>query len=152
MEIELVNGNAIIEMLNKYPQIAEGLFDSAIKKSILTIQRDAIKNAPSNTGQLRASIQSGFEPMVGMLEVLANYGSPIEFGARAHFPPIEEIKRWCKLRFGTDTMAYAIAKSMAQKGMKAQPFLEPAVAKNENAVNEYFDKALRELVNQLIIQ
>lgn len=152
MNIEIENFQQIVDLLDKYPDIAEVLFDKAIKNSILSIQRDAIIKAPVNTGALRSSIQSGFEPLVGVLEVLSPYGAVMEYGTQPHFPPLDEIKKWCLLKFGTDAPAFAIAKKIAREGTKARPYLGPAIEKNEQKVQDYFEKALQDALNQITIK
>lgn len=51
----------------------------------------------------------------------------IEFGTRPHFPPLEPIRRWCRIRGLPEEAAFPIARQIALRGTPELPFLRPAL-------------------------
>lgn len=94
------------------------------------IQLKARKLAPRNTGLLRKSIIKTSNFVFGEFSVTVgptvNYGAHVEFGTKAHFPPIAPLKRWAKLHGMDEGAAWAIAKKMSKEGTKPRPYLIPA--------------------------
>ena len=54
----------------------------AIKKSVIRIQADSMRNTPVKTGRLRASHMSLFENLKGVLQTNTNYDRFIHDGTR----------------------------------------------------------------------
>jgi hypothetical protein len=80
------------------------------------------------TGDLYNSIDarasaSGLQVIVG---TTSEHGPWVEFGTRPHWPPIDAIRAWCRLRGIPEKAAYPIAKKISERGTPEQPFLYPA--------------------------
>lgn len=80
------------------------------------------------TGDLFNSIQwrvssDGLEVEIGSTSRYAPY---VEFGTSPHFPPLDAIRAWCRLRGIDESAAYPIAKKISEVGTPEQPFLYPA--------------------------
>lgn len=115
-----------------------------VKASGIDIQRDAkeelrdmrawdLGNAANST---MVDLQDqGFTAKV---EVKAPYGPYIEYGTRKHFPPPDALEGWAK-RHGFDS-AWPICKAIADRGLKARPFLIPAYLKNRD---KFFRRIVR---------
>ena len=56
--------------------------DRAIAKSIFAIQGTSMMNTPVDTGRLRASHQTMFQPLRGVLDVTAGYAVFVHEGTR----------------------------------------------------------------------
>jgi hypothetical protein len=60
------------------------------------------------------------------------YADPINYGARPHMPPVNALLPWVKQKFGVDderaalSIAWAIAKSQAKKGMQGRHMFDRA--------------------------
>ena len=100
------------------------------------------------TGNLAASVSFSVtvESALTRLMVFAGapadlYVDPVNLGARPHMLPVEALLPWVKQKFGMDdektalSMAWAIAKSIAKKGMtgrqmftRAEETIEPQAA------------------------
>ena len=65
-----------------------------------------------------------------------NYGPYIEFGTRAHFPPMDALKKWCE-RHG-DIPPFLVARAISKRGLPARPYLYPAY----DALIAFFEQAL----------
>lgn len=57
----------------------------------------------------------------------APWSVALEEGSRPHFPPIEPLKKWARLRLGDEQIAYAVQRKIAKEGTRAQPFMGPAM-------------------------
>jgi HK97 gp10 family phage protein len=56
--------------------------DEAIRKSVLTIQRQSMQNTPVDTGRLRASTRTAFRPLYGEVGTHVNYDIFVHDGTR----------------------------------------------------------------------
>lgn len=102
----------------------------------LFAEREAKKNLKDNgsihTGKLRNSIThrvsiSGDEARVGTNLI---YGIVIEKGRKSKrmppFGPGSELREWARKKLGNENLAFVVARSIAQKGTKPKPYMEPA--------------------------
>lgn len=110
------------------------------------IQKIARENAPIDQGGLRNSIIStkNFAPDELEVEVgpTVLYAPFIEFGTKAHFPPVEPIERWAQ-RHGMPGAGFAIARKIASRPTKARPFLIPAFNKVAPKVFKKLNKVIQ---------
>jgi HK97 gp10 family phage protein len=58
----------------------------------------------------------------------SHYAPFVEFGTRPHFPPLDAIRNWCRVKGIPESAAFPIAKKIAEHGTAAQPFMRPALA------------------------
>lgn len=121
------------------------------------VERDAKNLVPVNEGYLRNSIGFVQEGLGVKITVGADYAAYLEFGTRgfaaAHLstlPPdwqtfaarfkgggggtfdelLQRITLWVKQKGIEEEAAYPIAKKIQIKGIRAQPYLYPAIEKN----------------------
>ena len=80
---------------------------------------------PIHDANLRNSIRvtpDGEQVLISML----NYGEYVEFGAPPHMPPVEELKKWVRDKWGEgDSAAWALAMHIKKNGTKPHPFIRP---------------------------
>lgn len=151
----------LIELQKKTIQMVTDLHGApiidAMKSSTLEVLRDAVKNAPVDTGRLRASIlpdiQVDQNEVRGVVGSDVEYAPAVEFGSRPHMPPIEPLAQWVRRHnIGEEGYEYGIAMLIAWKikahGTKAQPYLVPAFEKNETNIRRRFENAVEVIVNK----
>lgn len=96
----------------------------------LDVQRKAKEKLKSmgawDLGNLANSIMTDMVASGEICEVgpQAPYGPYVEYGARPHFPPPDALEGWAK-RHGFES-AWPICKAIAERGLKARPYLHPA--------------------------
>jgi len=121
------------ELRKKFREMAEK--ESDVKKAVgnagLDVQRRArLRLRDENawdTGHLSRSTlvepkQSGF---AADIFPTAPYGLYVEFGTKPHFPPPDALAAWAH-HHGFDS-AWPICRAIAKRGLKARPFLFPAL-------------------------
>ena len=64
----------------------------------------------------------------------------------AHYVSPQSLKAWAEKK---GLNPFAVAKSIAKKGTKANPFFQTAVGSVEDRVNQEFDKALENITQEL---
>ena len=119
--------DALQRALKMYPKATQRGAVRGMRKGVLRVQRAARQNAPVDTGRLRASIATRVSPVGkgvrGVVGSAVHYAPYQEFGAKPHWPPIAALETWAR-RHGTS--AYLVARSIAQKGIKAKRYLRDA--------------------------
>lgn len=109
--------------------------NAGIKKSIFTLSATARKETPVGvSGFLRAAYRERFDNLHGELVNTKDYAKYVHDGRRpGKMPPLAPIALWVK-RKGIGIPAFVIARSIARKGTKANPFLTRTIEKEETNI------------------
>lgn len=120
---------------------------TALRKSAVTVQREAIQEAPVNDGLLRANIKVDF-PTENSAVVYsgAKYSIYVHEGTRPHFAPFKPIERWARKK---GLPAGAVWRAIAKKGTKANKYMDRATKNSERHVQSIFSDANREVAQYL---
>jgi len=114
----------------------EAALERIVERSAQRTRGRAMRNAPSNFGELRRSIQVERRSNLSrIVTVNKAYGSAVEFGTKPHditpkrkkalaFKPGAGFKFW-------DESGRVVVKRVRHPGTKAQPFLVPALEAEE---------------------
>lgn len=134
-----------LEMATKRePLVALTEINNAIKKSAIKIQQLAIKSAPVQTGALRQSIQSRFEPLKGIVEALAKYAIYVHEGTKPHdIYPINK-KALANVRKGQ-----FFGKHVKHPGTKSNPFMKKSVDEAVSWIERYFSEAVSNILRKI---
>lgn len=154
MAINGVVVRGLIETQNNMQRVAADLHGqpmlNAMRHSALLVERDAKRNAPVDTGRLRASITSQVHTagvmgrdVRGVVGSNVIYAAAVELGSKPHFPPIRAIETWAR-RKGLNP--YAVAKAMAKKGTKPKRYLQRAFESNQARIVRLIGAAVRGIV------
>lgn len=129
------------EGTRKLTNISENTANEVIRtvfKSSQNIERRAKNLAPVDTGVLRARIETEIMNKGFTADIMSNadYSAFLEFGTKAHFPPVGALVGWAR-RNGMSGKEYLIARTIARRGTKAQPFMGPAYEdEKDNFIND----------------
>lgn len=126
------------------PLIALQEINNAIKKSALRVQSLSQKSAPVNTGALRQSIQSRFEPLRGIVEAMAKYAIYVHEGTRPHdiFPKYK--KALANVRKGQ-----FFGRHVRHTGTRPNPFMRKSVDEAMQWINKYFSDAVDNIIKRI---
>jgi HK97 gp10 family phage protein len=153
--LEIKGLNELMKTVEKYPNISEKHINKAINRSLIRIQDQAKKNAPSgDTQQLRQNWKIFMGRFAGELSSGAKnkgyqYGLVVEGGRRAGkgFPYKDPLfVAWCKKR---GLSPFLVMRSIKRKGIKARPFFQPAIDSQQANVDREFSKAMDNILKEL---
>lgn len=129
----------LVELLNNIGQNAVTQYKNKIKKSAFA------------TGQLFNSVKYRIDITENGIKLsltdLPNYYINVENGRKAggKFPPIEVIRKWMIVKKIPDKpgVAFLIARSISEKGIKPKPYLREIKAEIKNNYNDDLTTALK---------
>jgi len=132
---------------------SDGLKDSAARivagaktrlKDNGSVATGMLRNSGSVRPQVDGTVDAGF---------YAEYAYWVEYGRKAGgMPPVKLIKEWVRKKHITsnekeiESMAWAVAKSIAANGTKAKPFLTPSYEENKARIDEIMQKAINQVI------
>jgi hypothetical protein len=130
IKVELHGGKEIADLLKRIPKEKEAEVRAEVGDIALKIQKRAKgylrSHQAMDTGNLQNTILAEFAPREIEAEIgpTAPYGPYVEFGTRPHFPPLEALESWAR-HHGFDS-PWPICKAIAERGLKARPYLASA--------------------------
>lgn len=145
----------LVELSKRMAAVAEGLTGpvvlDGIRRATALVLRDAKKNAPVDTGQLKASLTAdvrvsglGGRRVEGVVGSNKKYAPYVEMGTRPHWPPISALETWAR-RHGMS--AFVVARSIAAKGTKPVRFLQNAFDTNRDTIKSIIGNAVSRVVS-----
>ncbi len=155
MKISIKGGDQIIASFNAskdilHKAVSEGLETSA--KIVQQRSRRKVGSPPTvNTGELARSIN--YKSM-GKLSIRvgadAKYAPFVEYGRGAgRMPPVAPIERWAQTKLGARGAGFAIARKIARRGTKPQPYFFPAVEQSLAEIKRVFEQSIAKFVKAL---
>ncbi len=118
-----------------------------LDRGAIFIQSRAREHAPVDTNRLRGSITVN-PTSTRQREVGTNvgYGLFVEKGTRPHFPPPAALQGWATRHgFSGPNAGFLVARAIARKGTKAQPFMDPAAKEAEGFIRSLVPVLAREI-------
>jgi HK97 gp10 family phage protein len=134
------------ELLRKVsdPQVVGLPLRNMIQKSAALVSRKAKEKAPVDTGRLRQSIHwRTTRDIEAIIEPSVDYAAFVEFGTKPHWPPSGALDGWAR-RHGISP-AFLVARAIARRGTKPQPYMEPAARESQSDINGFVTDAAREI-------
>lgn len=143
----------LIEAQRKQEQVIRDLRGApmlnAMRDATLIVERAAKKNAPVDTGRLRASLMPEVrmekESIVGVVGSNVTYAPYMEFGTRPHWPPIAALETWAR-RHGRS--AYYVAKLISERGLAPRKFLQNAFESNRERIIRRLESGIHKIVEK----
>lgn len=146
-EIKINNLEKMRNLIMNYPTQSAMNFNEAIAKTLIGVERYAIMGAPVDTGRLRSNWRLSVQMLRGELTNTTNYAIFVAKGTKPHWPPIKAIEKWANRK---GIPPFLVARSIARKGTKANPFFDNAVSAGQAIANEEFKIALDNTIKGLI--
>lgn len=147
ISLEITGLDKLIGVAEKYPSVSEKYINLAINRSLLRVWAAEKQEAPFGvSGILRDNWKVEMGRFTGRLYSLAKYALDVEQGTKPHFVPVDEIAPWAKKK---GLNPWAVAKSIAKKGTKANPFFARAVTNATDGVNTEMQAAMKSITAEL---
>lgn len=140
--------NKLLRIAERFPHIAEKWVGKAISRTLVRILGAEKVEAPfGTTGNLRDNWQIDTGRFTGRLFSRAPYALFVHEGTRPHFPPVGELTPWAQKR---GINPWALARSIASRGTKANPFLQRAVDSTKPSIEGEFKDALEGILKEAV--
>ena len=141
-----------------------------INQFVLTLKETIANNGSNASGTLSQSIKGKVKQNGKWLEVsisLEDYWKYIEYGTKPHFPPVDKIKEWIRVKPilprplsngklpTNDQLAFLIGRKISKVGTKPRPFLQKSitefdlVSKMYKIVTDEIEKQLEKEINTI---
>lgn len=132
--------------MTKFPQVAVAHLNTAIKKSLLELNREAILQTPVKTGHLRRGYRLIAGNLQGLLSNPVNYGIFVHEGTPAHLilPRVKKALWW--------KGALHPVRVVHHPGTIANPFLQRAVENSEASVLDIFKTEMDAALNETAVK
>ncbi len=160
------NAHQVADDLERLEAEIEDAARRTMEKAVLSVQAEAQRRAPVDTGTLRRSLTGQVRPLgarkagglgttkaaglgaqkvgtVGTVGTKLSYARAVEFGRRpGKRPPTAALKGWARRKTGDERNAYRIAKRIGERGTSPQPYLEPALEAKRGEIQRMFEREL----------
>jgi HK97 gp10 family phage protein len=141
-KIKLENADQVRAAFARYPKQMTKEAGDAVGRSVLTIERNAKREAPVapyQGGTLRQSIRgSKTGPLSGKVEVGVHYGGYVELGTKPHTIRSHGAYPLRNVRTGQ-----VFGRVVRHPGTSPNPFLKRGVESSERDVNNFFISAVK---------
>lgn len=147
-----VDSRQVEEMLARAPVATKRRLRELVERGAIDIQREMrIAANVAVTGDLRRSVRYTFNTatLSAVIEPTAKYAAAVENGSRPHFVsarPGTPLSRWA---ISKGINPYAVAKSIAKKGTKPHPFVQPTFNKMKPQVERYIERGVAQLAQEM---
>ena len=149
-----------IQNLANYDQVATQENRKAMGKAVAIVTKAGKENvAVGVSGEARAKIhgeirEDGPGAVLGVVGGYSDHSLVLEKGADAHWPNLAGLALWVKrkLQVANDrvqSVTYLVARKISKRGLRAQPYLEPAFEDNQDKITKIFEQALANIVRRL---
>jgi HK97 gp10 family phage protein len=173
LDINITGMNELKAYMKRFKLSINARVKSAVTKSMYLIEKDAKKLAPVNTGRMRASISKEIE-YIKNASIKARVGTNVGYGYHVEcgrppgsFPPVFAMQKWVaqkgllyagtkkKIRANTISgyndvrnLEFLISRNIARHGIKAKPFMKPAMEKNFSMIKDLFVQAISDTIRE----
>lgn len=149
-----INSKAVRDLQKRFgSQIAARIQNIYNDGSIIVAKQITTNAAVGVTGNLNRNIERTVNANGARIVPKEKYHSVIEKGRRPNgkMPPYSDplFVKWVNQKLGSDASPYLVARSIAKKGTKAQPFIVPAYVKTKPIVERYAASEITKMVQEL---
>jgi hypothetical protein len=153
---------ALTAAMARNPLVVREELLAAVTEADLLLAREVSERAPVGAGGaagLKGSIFSVEEVsesgVIGLVGTPVQYAAPVELGTRPHFPPVEPLVDWVRVKLGiveereARGVAFLVARKISRKGTKAQRPFGLTFEAQEAQVGEIFERATARIAERL---
>lgn len=147
VSVKIQNLKEVQAALKKSPKIVSKHINKAIDRSITRIMEEGKINSPSGFGhQLKTNWEKRVSTLRGETYPNVNYAIYVHEGTRPHWTSVKNLEGWARVK---GVNPYAVQRSIAMKGTKANPFLRKAVDSVEGEINNIFKDRLSDALEEV---
>lgn len=148
ISIEIKGIEKLTKMAERFPVVSEKHINTAINRSLVRIFGQEKQDAPFGvSGSLRDRWTLFVGRFQGYLRSQMPYAVDVHEGTPPHYVSPKALAPWARKKGLNE---YAVSKSIARKGTKANPFFKRAVDEVSGDVQKEFDTALDNITKELV--
>lgn len=141
-------GKKIDRVQRSFPSSVQG----AVKKATVFMWARVHEKTPVGHGYLKKSILYKVSNLEGVIRPTVKYAIFVHEGTRPHWVPKSEwalptgsLYKWAKKK---GLNPYLVARSIARKGTKKQPWMRKTFDTYESQVRKFFDESVDRLIKE----
>ena len=147
-----------LEKLTKeYPAESQKARAGRMTEALLLLQREVKSKTPVGAGPIHLrdtifhKVNMGGTNITGILSSPLEYGAPVEYGTKPHFPPVGPLQHWVETKLGISgkeakSVAYLIARAISRRGTKGAEMFGKGFSENEAAVMRILEQIPADIV------
>lgn len=147
-----------LEKLTKsYPEESQKARQGRMTEALLLLQREVKAKTPVGAGPIHLrdtifhKLSMGGTNIIGILSSPLEYGIPVEYGTKPHFPPAGPLQHWVETKLGISgkeakSVAYLIARAISRRGTKGAQMFGQGFSENETAVMRILEQIPADIV------
>ncbi len=139
-----VNTDELMKAVKAEPIIASQEIQKAVNKSAIKVLQIAQKEAPVKTHHLVQRIKARFEPLVGIVESLAQYSVFVHEGTRPHIILPVRKKALANVKRGL-----MFGRKVNHPGTSPNRFMLRSIKKAIPSIERYFEQAVENIVKKI---
>jgi phage gpG-like protein len=138
------------------PRIVADETKNAMERSAIIVQNAARSNIQQqgaiDTGRLLGSITRDVSPTEAQIGTNVTYAPTVEDGRRsgAPMPPSGALLDWMRRHGIPAESEFVVRRAIARRGIKARPFLLPALTNNLTQIEREFEAALSRVAARVL--
>ncbi len=150
---------AVAEAWKRAPDIIADELVVGVLEASLYVERQVKERTPTTTNLLRSSIgarepRRAGDEIIGAVGTSIGYAIPVELGTKPHFPPIQALSDWARLKFGlppeeAERVGFAVARKIAREGTKGAFMFERGIEASETVVARIIRAATQRAIDKL---
>ena len=161
-----IDASEVADLAATWRQAPEILLDEMARAALeasLLLEREVKEGTPVGVhgegGGLKGSIHADqpavlADQVIGIVGTSIAYAIPVELGTRPHFPPVQPIVDWARVKLGLDPeeaerVGFAIARKIARRGTQGAFMFSRAFERNRPQVEQMFLAGARRAVERL---
>lgn len=148
IKVEIQGVDELNKAFAKAPRVIGAEARKSIRKALILLQAGARQFVVKDTGRLANALRiTQTTNLSGKISAETDYAIYVHEGTRAHFPPLNAITPWAN-RHGLP--AFVVARSIARKGTKANPFFDLAKEAKQADIDGIFKALLDNIINNIL--
>lgn len=150
IEIDYSGLQGVAEGFRLAPATASEELGAAVAEADALLATQVEAYTPVASGILAGGIthveQVSETGVIGMVFSSSPYAEPVELGTKPHFPPIEPLIDWVKVKLGVPekdarSVAFLVARKISRVGTKGAFMFRRALEQQEAALQRIFEAA-----------
>ena len=147
-------------LTKEYPEESLKAREAKLTEALLLLEREIVERTPRGAGPIHladtihSDASAKGQRVSGIVGTPAQYGEPVEFGTRPHWPPKGPVQHWVERVLGITgreaaSVAFLICRAIAKRGTKGAHMFETGWMDAESRVMSILDEIPEEIIRRL---